>query len=82
MKYFLLRNILLYNSLALDKKVTHSPTPKQSNNSYKHNLHARTIQNGHFFLINREPLLKALLVVYESLFCITILQAMMTKKTL
>lgn len=84
-KYFFLWNILLYNRLALDKKVTCSPIPKPSNNSYKCNLHTWAIQNGHFFLIDREPLLKALLEAHESLFCITILQLMIVwwqKKTL
>lgn len=52
------------------------PTPKPSNNSYKHNLLTQAIRNGHFFLIDREPLPKALLVAHEFLFCITIFQAM------
>lgn len=49
MTCFFLRNIFLYNRLALNKKVACSLTPKPSNNSYKCNLHMRTIQNGNFF---------------------------------
>lgn len=80
-KYFFLRNILLYIRLALGRTACCSPTPRTSSDFYQRNLHTRTFNVAIFPPINKESLfktegLKALLVTNESFVSITILQAM------